>query len=333
MGLSTQSQSHTNASLATTPESEAFNMTKCTVDSSKSNKRKGRSHSLKGPTTVRRLLLLHEVNTQGEKPPGTRSVSTLTPSQLARKRANDREAQRAIRARTKEHIENLERQVEELRSQQGRDRVVQELLRRNKALDDELRRLREILGLPSNNAGAGAAGIYHSAASYPGACTRTPPFCPTGPEYQQTMQDGGAHAPYGNMNESGDAWHQASMQDSIPSTVSSPSSRGTDDYGSHNYLPASMPPSMMSRASIPPAMGSVMSSPAPSSMGIKGGYEDIKSGMAEDPHHHYTIAVRANRRAEYGMPPVSVVPLTPTFHAQQPWNVYPMYYPGSPATM
>ncbi|EMR66481.1 putative bzip transcription factor protein [Eutypa lata UCREL1] len=284
MGLSTQSQSHTNASLATTPESEAFNMTKCTVDSSKSNKRKG-----------------------------TRSVSTLTPSQLARKRANDREAQRAIRARTKEHIENLERQVEELRSQQGRDRVVQELLRRNKALDDELRRLREILGLPSNNAGAGAAGIYHSAASYPGACTRTPPFCPTGPEYQQTMQDGGAHAPYGNMNESGDAWHQASMQDSIPSTVSSPSSRGTDDYGSHNYLPASMPPSMMSRASIPPAMGSVMSSPAPSSMGIKGGYEDIKS--------------------EYGMPPVSVVPLTPTFHAQQPWNVYPMYYPGSPATM
>lgn len=68
-------------------------------------------------------------------------------------------------------------------------------------------------------------------------------------------------------------------------------------------------------------------------MGIKGGYEDIKSGMAEDPHHHYTIAVRANRRAEYGMPPVSVVPLTPTFHAQQPWNVYPMYYPGSPATM
>ncbi|KAH7248379.1 hypothetical protein B0J15DRAFT_400930 [Fusarium solani] len=36
---------------------------------------------------------------------GTRSGSTLTPSQLARKGANDREAQRAIRARTKEHIE------------------------------------------------------------------------------------------------------------------------------------------------------------------------------------------------------------------------------------
>ncbi|KAF2859348.1 hypothetical protein K470DRAFT_265345 [Piedraia hortae CBS 480.64] len=40
---------------------------------------------------------------------GTRSVSTLTPAQLERKRANDREAQRAIRQRTKDHIENLER--------------------------------------------------------------------------------------------------------------------------------------------------------------------------------------------------------------------------------
>ncbi|WKT54107.1 hypothetical protein QSH57_004691 [Fusarium oxysporum f. sp. vasinfectum] len=40
---------------------------------------------------------------------GARRISTLTPSQLARKRAKDREAQRAIRARTKEHIERLDR--------------------------------------------------------------------------------------------------------------------------------------------------------------------------------------------------------------------------------
>jgi serine phosphatase RsbU (regulator of sigma subunit) len=82
---------------------------------------------------------------------GTRSVSTLTPAQLARKRANDREAQRAIRARTKEHIERLESEIDELRGMQNRDQAVQELLRRNRALEDELNRLRESMGLPSSS--------------------------------------------------------------------------------------------------------------------------------------------------------------------------------------
>jgi hypothetical protein len=76
-------------------------------------------------------------------------VSTLTPSQLARKRANDREAQRAIRARTKEHIERLERELEDLKSKQSRDHTVQELLRRNKALEDELLKLKESMGIPT----------------------------------------------------------------------------------------------------------------------------------------------------------------------------------------
>jgi hypothetical protein len=56
-----------------------------------------------------------------QRPPdprvGTRSVNTLSDAQLERKRANDREAQRIIRQRTREHIENLERQVTELGEQ------------------------------------------------------------------------------------------------------------------------------------------------------------------------------------------------------------------------
>ena len=47
-----------------------------------------------------------------------RGVANLTPEQLARKRANDRQAQRAIRERTKAQIEALERRVHELTSQQ-----------------------------------------------------------------------------------------------------------------------------------------------------------------------------------------------------------------------
>ncbi|KAL5611305.1 hypothetical protein FOBRF1_007422 [Fusarium oxysporum] len=79
---------------------------------------------------------------------GTRRVSALTPSQLARKRANDREAQRAIRARTKAHIERLERELAELKSKQSGDQTVKELLRRNKALEEELIRLKENMGAP-----------------------------------------------------------------------------------------------------------------------------------------------------------------------------------------
>lgn len=49
---------------------------------------------------------------------GSRGVANLTPEQLAKKRANDREAQRAIRERTKTQIESLERKIQELTSQQ-----------------------------------------------------------------------------------------------------------------------------------------------------------------------------------------------------------------------
>ena len=45
-------------------------------------------------------------------------MANLTPDQLAKKRANDREAQRAIRERTKTQIEGLERRIQDLTSQQ-----------------------------------------------------------------------------------------------------------------------------------------------------------------------------------------------------------------------
>ncbi|KAF1933276.1 uncharacterized protein M421DRAFT_415620 [Didymella exigua CBS 183.55] len=50
--------------------------------------------------------------------PASRGVANLTPEQLARKRANDREAQRAIRERTKTQIDRLNQRIQELESQQ-----------------------------------------------------------------------------------------------------------------------------------------------------------------------------------------------------------------------
>jgi len=70
---------------------------------------------------------------------GTRSVTTLTAAQLERKRANDREAQRAIRQRTKDHIAELERQIHELTAQRNANSSdkLMELMRRNEELEQE----------------------------------------------------------------------------------------------------------------------------------------------------------------------------------------------------
>ena len=48
----------------------------------------------------------------------SRGVANLTPEQLARKRANDREAQRAIRERTKNQIDRLNQRIRDLENQQ-----------------------------------------------------------------------------------------------------------------------------------------------------------------------------------------------------------------------
>lgn len=72
---------------------------------------------------------------------GKRSVTHLSKAQLARKRANDREAQRNIRQRTKEHIENLEKKVKELEDH-NRSSSMDRVIKRNKELEAEVEQLR-----------------------------------------------------------------------------------------------------------------------------------------------------------------------------------------------
>ena len=223
---------------------------------------------------------------------GTRSVSTLTPAQLARKRANDREAQRAIRARTKEHIENLEREIEELRSSQSRDETVRNLLRRNKALEDELQRMRESMGITSG----GPRSMYHQSGKPacfpplhhpPTACRaraddgRPPAYHSPGsrasPLAQGSSEYPGMHdiPSYDHMTSSGEPW-SSTVSCAVPSTVSSPSSSGaTDDLGSA-YYPTSAPASLLDRS----GLSSSMNSPTASCISGKLGYEDIKSGKS-----------------------------------------------------
>lgn len=88
----------------------------------------------------------------GKKPESrseTRRGSSLSAEKLERKRANDREAQRVIRQRTKDHIRHLEKQVSKLQSQiesmPPYNERFAEVMRRNAALEDENNRLKQHL--------------------------------------------------------------------------------------------------------------------------------------------------------------------------------------------
>lgn len=72
----------------------------------------------------------------------SRGVHNLTPGQLAKKRANDRQAQRAIRERTKGHIEALEQQVRDLSSQKP-FLDLQAAVQHNERIRSENRELRQ----------------------------------------------------------------------------------------------------------------------------------------------------------------------------------------------
>lgn len=94
-------------------------------------------------------------------PSTSRGVANLTPEQLAKKRANDREAQRAIRERTKSQIEALERRIEQLTAQQPYQDL-QHVVRQKEAVEAEneeiKRRLTSVLGILHSIVGASTPG-------------------------------------------------------------------------------------------------------------------------------------------------------------------------------
>lgn len=197
----------------------------------------------------------------------------MTPSQLERKRANDREAQRAIRARTKEHIDRLEREITDLKSSLNRDRTVQELLQKNRALEEELYRLKESMRQSSGHSYPGSGkedmlplpaslGLFSAdmigavyddnLSSVSGAVPspRSSPF-PSG-GYGGMAELGPSYVPLPDTPT--ETWAPA-VPVSVPSSVSSPSSSAnTDEYGAPAYIPTSIPNPMMDARSVPSKM-------------------------------------------------------------------------------
>lgn len=239
---------------------------------------------------------------------GTRSVSTLTPSQLARKRANDREAQRAIRARTKEHIERLELELEELRSKQSRDHTVQELMRRNQALEEELMRLKENMGV-SMNSSPYSAPVYDDNISTGSGAIPSPRGSPFPGDYNSLSDYSQQYVPLPNNCET---W-ASTVPCSVPSTVSSPSS-SADDY-SGGYIPTSVPTSILTSNNTSSSSISVL------------GHKDIVKMEYEDMDHHdagFHLNHPLQASAHY---------LSHQQQQQPAWNTYPAFYPQAQSSV
>ena len=95
---------------------------------------------------------------------GSRGVANLTPEQLAKKRANDREAQRAIRERTKGQIEQLENRIQQLTEQKPYQEL-QDVVRQKEMVEAEnediKRRLASVLSIIQPMCGRSALGMYY----------------------------------------------------------------------------------------------------------------------------------------------------------------------------
>jgi len=133
-------QSTVPPALATNPSADSVKLedspAPSRLESAEAETPQADNDSRKRPATAGRKRKLNSISARG--------VANLTPDQLAKKRANDRQAQRAIRERTKSHIDALEQQVRDLSSQKP-ILDLQAALKRNEAIQEENRELRQRL--------------------------------------------------------------------------------------------------------------------------------------------------------------------------------------------
>ncbi|KAK4110023.1 hypothetical protein N656DRAFT_293260 [Canariomyces notabilis] len=217
-----------------------------------------------------------EVSKPGRRK-GARTVSNMNPIQLAKKRANDREAQRNIRQRNKELIGRLTEQNGYLTEQlESKENQVQQLLSLKKALERELATLREALSLSSSDRAACQASTGFDVERLPAAAatghhspvaSRPPSFGSPG-EYTTAAAATSASPfvpSYLPTPEPCDAWPSVIPMTSavtVPSAVSSPGASpsaghpGTDDYGS-GFMPTSVPPPPVINGSVIPSAASL----------------------------------------------------------------------------
>ncbi|PVI02933.1 hypothetical protein DM02DRAFT_275035 [Periconia macrospinosa] len=174
----------------------------------------------------------------------SRGVANLTPEQLARKRANDREAQRAIRERTKNQIDHLNQRIRELESQQPYHDLQVEIREKNAVIAENAdirKRLEGILSIiqpilhPSS-------GLNELAAAAERSPLPVPPRHPTDPRILNSTLGEIAAEPHNGIHSLGTAeprraWSFAG--DGAPNSAQGPS---WPLHGPHHRISGAAPP-------------------------------------------------------------------------------------------
>ncbi|KAJ8123526.1 hypothetical protein O1611_g9567 [Lasiodiplodia mahajangana] len=161
--------------------------------------------------------------------PGSRGVANLTPEQLAKKRANDREAQRAIRERTKNQIEALQDQIRVLTEQQPYQEL-QKVIREKNAIEARNAALEALLRSLATSIQAGLSGNTTEDALVTLAATLTPPIQST--QQQEQLPSYPAHNSSTLKNEStphsnvASAWRKPTLLQST--SLPNPGSHGVE---------------------------------------------------------------------------------------------------------
>ncbi|KAG7408051.1 hypothetical protein Forpi1262_v018021 [Fusarium oxysporum f. sp. raphani] len=132
----------------------------------------------------------------------------------------------AIRARTKEYIDRLERELEDLKSKQSRDQTIQGLLRRNQALEEELMRLKENMGVSMASSPYSAPGTALST-SIPTSSSPRNSILTSHSVYGDNLStgSGGIPSPRGSPFPSGDDYNAGSIPTSVPTSLLPPTTQ------------------------------------------------------------------------------------------------------------
>ncbi|KAE9378157.1 hypothetical protein N431DRAFT_366476 [Stipitochalara longipes BDJ] len=164
---------------------------------------------------------------------GTRSVATLTPEQLARKRTNDREAQRSIRQRTRDHIESLEQRIRDLSGDRQDERNIDDIQRRNEELEEELKRLKDILHALEDDMGSSPlttssmVSFYMNALREPRHYSYAQPWSRSSPNSMTSALSGSIP-----LTNAGDLWTTVPAYSASNSEFSTAGSSRSDSFSS-----------------------------------------------------------------------------------------------------
>ncbi|CAL5866842.1 uncharacterized protein PFLUO_LOCUS1053 [Penicillium psychrofluorescens] len=243
---------------------------------------------------------------------GTRKVSSLSAEQLERKRANDREAQRSIRQRNKEHIEQLEGQVATLQSQitdlRTQSERFDELLRRNTALEEENNRLKHQLAAIAGGSGFVAAnetGPFRTGWRVEDAPSTAAPSIPStgtmlSPHFSGTSHPASAGRTSSGLSASSRSSHSHEWQQ-IAHTRSPPLRDSSDAEFSDRLDPYVIEGQLPHQASrmVPPSM------PAPSAQMSFSSNASANQQSSETSfsHHYHMSEFPQHRRANELHPP------------------------------